>query len=396
MDAIRKAREALDLACHRSSGTNGQPAASPPPPAARRADLTVADMVALLGAGPDEQDILFKLADEARRRFVGDAVHVRGIIEFSNYCVRNCAYCGLRRDNRSLVRYRMTSEEVVRAATKAAVAGYRTIVLQSGDDLHYRADDIARMVEAIKKEAPVAVTLSIGERSRQEYAVMRRAGADRFLLKHETADPELYSRLHPGMTLDGRIECLVHLRDLGFQVGSGNIVGLPGQTLDTLARDIALLRALDVEMAGIGPFIPHPNTPLASCPPGDLAMSLKVLAVARLALPLAHLPATTALATLRPDGRRLGLSCGANVVMPNVTPLNFRRLYEIYPGSIAQRTPEDGGIAELRALLRELGRPISNTRGDSPKPPWTARAAASSDAVPISRHGGAECVRIRK
>ncbi|MGE5585996.1 MAG: [FeFe] hydrogenase H-cluster radical SAM maturase HydE [Bacillota bacterium] len=370
--AIRKVQEALG-----SEKPNALGADTAPGPLLG-AGLTEADIVALLEAGPGEQRTLFTLADEVRRGFMGDAVHLRGIIEFSNYCVRNCVYCGLRRDNRRLVRYRMSVDEIVQVAARAAAAGYRTIVLQSGDDLHYRAEDIARMVEGIKQAADVAVTLSVGERSRQEYAIMRRAGADRFLLKHETADPGLYSRLHPGMTLEGRLECLAHLRGLGFQVGSGNIVGLPGQTARTLAKDIMLLRSLDVEMAGIGPFIPHPGTPLASYPPGDVSMSLRMLAVARLVLPLAHLPATTALATLHPDGRRMGLECGANVVMPNVTPLEFRHLYEIYPGSIALAAPADGGLAEIYALLSGLGRQVSQTCGHSPKPAWAAGHSAAS------------------
>ncbi len=372
--AIGKVQDALASKPPRTQGA-GTARGAPPP---LGAGLTEGDIVALLEAGPGEQRTLFALADEVRRGFMGDAVHLRGIIEFSSYCVRNCLYCGLRRDNRRLVRYRMSIDEILAVAARATAAGYRTIVLQSGDDLHYRAEDIARMVEGIKQAADVAVTLSVGERSRQEYAIMRRAGADRFLLKHETADPGLYSRLHPGMTLEDRLECLAHLRGLGFQVGSGNIVGLPGQTARTLAKDIMLLRSLDVEMAGIGPFIPHPDTPLASHPPGDLSMSLRTLAVARLVLPLAHLPATTALATLHPDGRRMGLECGANVVMPNVTPLEFRRLYEIYPGSIALAAPDDGGLAQIHALLSGLGRQVSHTCGHSPKPAWAAGHSAAS------------------
>lgn len=321
----------------------------------------------MLAANPEDEPRLFAAADEVRRRFVGDSVHLRAIIEFSNYCVRSCLYCGLRRDNRKLGRYRMSADEIARTAAKACSAGYRTIVLQSGDDLHYRADDIARIVERIKRGADVAMTLSIGERTGEEYRTMRNAGADRFLLKHETADPGLYASLHPGMSFERRLECLHSLRQLGFQVGSGNIVGLPGQTLHTLARDIALLRELDVEMAGIGPFIPHPDTPLARSRPGEVALALRTLAVARIVLPLAHLPATTALATLHPEGRRLALQCGANVVMPNVTPPEYRRLYEIYPNSVALGDPEDGGFARVAAFLGGMGRPVSGSRGDSPK-----------------------------
>jgi biotin synthase len=362
-NALRKVKDALGPDHLGAQGEAGTTAVQSP----AEVGLTEEDIVALLEAGPREQQALFDLADDVRRRFMGDEVHLRALIEFSNHCVRNCLYCGLRRDNAKLVRYRLSVHDVLEIAARAAAAGYKTIVLQSGDDFHYRADDIARMVEGVKRAADVAVTLSIGERSRKEYAIMRRAGADRFLLKHETADPDLYERLHPGMSLERRLECLRDLRDLGFQVGSGNIVGLPDQTVRIIAKDIKLLRAIDVEMAGIGPFIPHPDTPLAGCPPGTLSMSLKALAVTRLALPLAHLPATTALATLHPAGRRLALTCGANVVMPNVTPLEFRRLYEVYPGSIALHAPEDGGLSELTQVLAALGRHVSNSCGHSPK-----------------------------
>ncbi len=325
------------------------------------------EQVAALLSPPrlEDEAALFRAADGVRRSVMGDDVHLRAIVEFSSYCVRNCAYCGLRRDNRGLRRYRMSTDEIASVAARAALAGFRTIVLQSGDDLWYSANDIARIVEAVKRAADVAVTLSIGERARDEYAVMRAAGADRFLLKHETADADLYRRLHPGMSLERRLECLNDLRDLGFQVGSGCIVGLPGQDAWSLAGDIALMRELQVDMAGIGPFVPHPGTPLGASPPGDARLCLRVVAAARLVLPRAHIPATTALATVHPDGRRAALVCGANVIMPNVTPFARRRLYEIYPGSISLREPEDGGFAELAAMLAGLGRRVAATRGDS-------------------------------
>jgi biotin synthase len=328
--------------------------------------LDVACIIPLLQACPgDETESLFACADRTRKGFVGDSVHIRGIIEFSNYCVRSCMYCGLRRDNYKLTRYRMTPDEILAASENGIRSGYRTIVLQSGEDPYYSASDIARIVEGIKAFGDVAVTLSVGERSRSEYATMKAAGADRFLLKHETADAELYRRLHPGASLETRIECLQNLKGLGFQVGSGFIIGLPGQDIATIARDITLLKELDVEMAGIGPFIPHPDTPLASYPAGDVTMTLKALAVARLALPHANLPVTTALSTLRQDGRELALSCGANVIMPNITPAKYRELYEIYPDSASLKDPEDGGIGEIAVMLEAMGRRISTSRGDS-------------------------------
>ncbi len=328
--------------------------------------LDVACIIPLLQACPgDETESLFACADRTRKGFVGDSVHIRGIIEFSNYCVRSCMYCGLRRDNRKLRRYRMTPDEILAASENGIRSGYRTIVLQSGEDPYYSASDIARIVEGIKAFGDVAVTLSVGERSRSEYATMKAAGANRFLLKHETADAELYRQLHPGASLETRIECLQNLKGLGFQVGSGFIIGLPGQDIATIARDITLLKELDVEMAGIGPFIPHPDTPLASYPAGDVTMTLKALAVARLALPHANLPVTTALSTLRQDGRELALSCGANVIMPNITPAKYRELYEIYPDSASLKDPEDGGIGEIAVMLEAMGRRISTSRGDS-------------------------------
>lgn len=320
----------------------------------------------LLRAHPeDEAESLFRCADRVRKRSVGDSVHVRGIIEFSNYCARTCLYCGLRRDNGRLKRYRMTPDEIIAVSKTAIQNGYRTIVLQSGEDPYYSASDIARIVDRIKDLGDVAVTLSVGERSHSEYATMKAAGADRFLLKHETADPDLYRKLHPGKSLDERIECLKSLKDLGFQIGSGFIIGLPSQTVSTIARDIALLKELDVDMAGIGPFIPHPDTPLASHPAGDVMLTLKTLALARLILPHAHLPATTALSTLHRDGRMLALSSGANVIMPNITPARYRELYEIYPDSASLSDPEDGGIREVAEMLESMGRRLSKTRGDS-------------------------------
>lgn len=328
--------------------------------------LDIACITRLLQACPgDETESLFAAADRIRKGFVGDSVHIRGIIEFSSYCVRNCLYCGLRRDNHRLQRYRMTPDEILAISERGIQSGYRTIVLQSGEDPYYGASDIARVVEGIKALGDVAVTLSVGEKECSEYATMRSAGADRFLLKHETCDPELYMQLHPGTFLETRIECLQNLKSLGFEVGSGFIVGLPGQDTSIIARDIAFLKALDVEMAGIGPFIPHPDTPLASYPAGDVTMTLKALAVARLALPPANLPVTTALSTLRQDGRQLALSCGGNVIMPNITPAKYRGLYEIYPDSASLKDPEDGGIREIAVMLEAMGRRISSTKGDS-------------------------------
>lgn len=322
----------------------------------------------LEGSAEDEaRRALFRAADEVRRRYVGDEVHVRGLIEFSNNCVRNCHYCGLRSANKNLKRYRMSPDEIVEVAERAARLGCGTIVLQSGEDPAWDAQTMAEVIGKIKQRTGLAITLSVGNRPREDYAAWREAGADRYLLKHETADAELFSRLRPGTTLKDRLACLNYLRELGYQVGSGNIVGLPGQTLASLADDIVLLQTLDVEMAGIGPFIPHPDTPLAAATPGSVDLTLRVLAVARLAVPWAHLPATTALGTADPEGRQKALRCGANVVMPNVGPTEYRPLYQIYPGKICLNEAAEKCLTCIGAMISSLGRTVGHGPGHSPK-----------------------------
>ncbi|MGE5544041.1 MAG: [FeFe] hydrogenase H-cluster radical SAM maturase HydE [Bacillota bacterium] len=311
---------------------------------------------------PEVLEDLRQEADEVRRRWVGDAVHIRGIIEFSNYCIRSCRYCGLNRSNEQVQRYRIPPDEIVETAREAVVMGFKTIVLQSGDDFFYTREMIADMVREIKKTG-VAVTLAVGERPVEDYRAWREAGADRYLLKFETSDSGLYSRLHPGTRLDIRLQCLRDLRTLGYQVGSGFMIGLPGQTSEALAGDLMLMKTLQLEMAGVGPFIPHPATPLGREPAGGVTLALKVLALSRLMLPWAHLPATTALSSLEKDGRRLGLTGGANVLMPNITPPEYRRLYEIYPHK-AEVT--DSPMELYRAtidLIHELGRNIAADPG---------------------------------
>lgn len=326
-------------------------------------------------ADEESRTRLFRTADEVRRRYVGDEVHLRGIIEFSNHCVRNCHYCGLRVQNRSLPRYRMTEDQIVSVAEAAASLGFiGTIVLQSGEDPAYDGPALAGIIRKVKKRTGLAVTVSVGDRPREDYALWREAGADRYLLKHETADTELFRRLRPGTTLDGRLECLRHLRELGYQLGSGNMVGLPGQTLSTLVDDLLLLRGLDVEMAGIGPFIPHPQTPLANAAAGSVGLTLCVLAVARLVLPWAHLPATTALATADHRGRQKALLCGANVVMPNVGPTEYRHLYQIYPGKAAINDDAETYLKHLAETVHSLGRTVGKGPGHSPKPAFAPRS----------------------
>mgnify|MGYP005847745589 CR=1 FL=1 len=329
-------------------------------------ELAREDLVTLISADDsDESQALFSLADSIRCRFMGDEVHFRGIVEFSNFCARNCLYCGLRKDNSALKRYRMTPQEIVESARRVAGLGCRTIVLQSGEDGFYTAKILADVIYRIKKEYDLAITVSVGERTRDDYAVFREAGADRYLLKHETSNPQLFADLRPGTSLKGRVERLGWLRELGYQIGSGNMVGLPGQTVETLADDIIIMRDMEVEMAGIGPFIPNGQTPLKDEKGGALGISLKTLAAARLALPRTHLAATTATGTIHPTGRALALKSGANVIMPNMTPSQYRENYLIYPGKTGiTDTPEESYSRAVKTV-ESVGREISRDYGHS-------------------------------
>jgi len=318
------------------------------------------DEIASLIEGGGE-DLLAE-ADAARRQHCGDAVHLRGIIEFSNVCSRNCTYCGLRKDNVALQRYAMDKDDSLRIVAEAERQGVRTVVLQSGESDDCRADWLALVIAAVKERFDVAVTLCVGAKRPECYRMWRQAGADRYLIKHETANPALYEKLHPDSRLDERLEALEHLRMLRYQIGLGNIIGLPGQTASDLADDILLARDRDVDMAAFGPFVPHPGTPLAGCPPGDIGTSLRVVAVARLLLGPVHIPATTAFDAVAPDGRARALRAGANVIMANLTPLHYRNLYEIYPSDRGANT-----LAGVRAILARLDRPLAADHGHSLK-----------------------------
>lgn len=302
--------------------------------------LTKEELVSIL---KDESinDFLFKTADKVRKKFVGDEIHLRALIEFSNICRCNCKYCGLRKDNKTAQRYRLSKEEVLEFAHKAKSYGYKTIVLQSGEDAYF---DSAKMCEIIReiKKLGFAITLSLGEKTREEYASYKEAGADRYLLRIETTDEALYKEMHPNMSHQSRKQCLKNLKELGFEAGSGSLVGLPEQSVESLANDILFFKEIDADMIGIGPFIPSPETPLSSAKGGTFTMALKVMALTRLLLPNINIPATTAMETLMPDGRIIALQSGANVVMPNVTDIDYKKKYEIYPGKAGlNNTPED-------------------------------------------------------
>jgi biotin synthase len=296
---------------------------------------------------------------------MGNDIFLRGIIEFSNYCERNCLYCGLRKGNSGLSRYRMTEDEIIATAYDIKKTGIPTVVLQSGEDSFYSADVVCRLVERIRKETDLIITLSIGERSFVDFQSFLKAGVSRYLLKHETASLPVFKYLRPGCQFDNRRQCLRWLKELGFETGTGNMVGLPGQTAEILADDLLFMKQLDADMLGIGPFIAHPDTPLAGIDNDDLGMTLRVIAVARLITRNTNIPATTALASLHPEGRLQALQAGANVVMPDFTPDIYKSRYDIYPGR-----KDIGLAAEIISRLEEdfhsIGRHIGYGIGSRP------------------------------
>lgn len=305
---------------------------------------------------------LFQAADRVRKKYVGDEVHLRGLVEFSNYCRQNCLYCGLRKDNKNVKRYRLKEDEVIQFAKNAADMGYKTIVLQSGEDPYYTIDKMKYIISEIKK-FDVAITLSIGEKTFEEYKAYKQAGANRYLIRIETTDKNLYTKLDPDMDWENRLKCLQDLRELGFEVGTGCLVGLPEQTLESLADDILFFKEINADMIGIGPFIPNQNTPLAEAKGGEFELALRVMAITRLLLPDINIPATTAMETLNPNGRVLALQCGANVIMPNVTQGEYRKFYEIYPGKICVNDTPEKCRGCVSAKIQSIGRSVSKDYG---------------------------------
>ena len=317
-------------------------------------------IIELLTTAPTDE--LYRRADDVRREAVGDAVHLRGLIEFSNICRNDCLYCGIRRGNRQVQRYRMTDEELVETAKRAATLGFQTIVLQSGEDMHFDQARMCRVIEQIKR-LDVALTLSVGERDYGDFKAFREAGADRYLMRIETTDRDLYNRLNPGMSWERRHECLLMIRELGYELGSGIMVGLPGQTVESIADDLLYLKDIGIDMAGIGPFIPHPETPLAGEAGGTLEQALRTMAIMRILMPDINIPATTAMESLHPQGRIMALQAGANVVMPNVTEGEYRRLYELYPGKICVNDTPAHCRSCIGLKIRSIGRTIGQGRG---------------------------------
>lgn len=315
-------------------------------------------------------ETLWRMADATRHQHVGDQVHLRGLVEVSNYCVRACRYCGVNAERAEVTRYRMGRDEILACARRAAEMGFGTVVMQAGEDYGLSGTFIADVIREIKKIGDMAVTLSLGERPDADTLLWKEAGANRYLLRFETSDPELYRKIHPdrGGLVSDRIAHLRRLRAMGYEIGGGVMVGIPGQSVETLVNDILLFRELDLDMIGVGPYIPHPATPLADperFPPlpggrqvlATETMVCKVLSLARLMCPEANLPSTTALATInRESGRAHGLVRGANIVMPNLTPPQYRVLYEIYPAKAGIHETAEIGIEKIRKQLADLGR----------------------------------------
>jgi biotin synthase len=320
---------------------------------------------------------LWRMADEVRRLNVGDEVHLRGLLEISNICARNCGYCGLRAGNTGLERYRMPEDEIMECVHEAVSYRYGTVVLQAGEDAGIGKDWVSALIRRIKTETELAVTLSLGERTDEEYRVWKEAGADRYLLRFETSNRELYDRIHPPVAGNhsDRLEILRNLKKIGYEAGSGAMIGIPGQTYDDLVNDILLFRELDLDMIGVGPYHETPlgrNDEKLCAPegrqvPNTELMTYKVIALARVVCPSANIPSTTALATLNTNsGRELGLSRGANIVMPNMTPRKYRSMYEIYPAKACiDETAADCRACMHRRIL-SIGRTPGSGRGDSP------------------------------
>jgi len=328
---------------------------------------------------PIRLEELWQLADTTRQRTVGDAVHLRGLVEISNHCDRDCLYCGIRAHNVAVQRYRLEREEILGCARKALEFGFGTLVVQAGEDREIGAGWLAETIRQIKQETSLAITLSLGERDLEEYRQWREAGADRCLLRFETGRRDLYDRIHPplaGVRSD-RLAMLQQLRKLGYEIGSGIMIGIPGHTYEDLADDILTFRALDLDMIGVGPYISHPGTPLAKLAgelaevpgrqvPATVDMGYRVIALARLVCPMANIPSTTALATLDgPAGRVLGLQRGANIIMPNLTPKKYRQMYEIYPSKAASTEDAEQSCELAFRQIADMGRSVGRGRGDS-------------------------------
>ena len=330
--------------------------------------LTKEEALELL-AHAGNKEMAARLAQEAvklRQSYYGNKVFIRGLIEFTNHCKNNCYYCGIRRGNGKVKRYRLTEDEILECCDSGYELGFRTFVLQGGEDPYYTDERMTALVKRIKETYPdCALTLSVGEKSRASYAQLRKAGADRYLLRHETADEKHYGILHPKeMSLAARKQCLYDLKELGYQVGAGFMVGSPGQTRESLAEDLVFLQELGPQMVGIGPFVPHHETRFAGEPAGSVELTLFLLSVLRILLPKALLPATTALGTMDSDGREKGLAAGANVIMPNLSPMKNRKQYDLYDNKISTGEEAAECLDSLKRRVATAGYRLVCERGD--------------------------------
>lgn len=332
--------------------------------------LTKKEWVSLIRDRTEKEELYAReLAGKVRQEIYGNRIFIRGLIEFTNYCKNDCYYCGIRKSNQKAVRYRLTEEEILSCCKEGYELGFRTFVLQGGEDVFFTEEKLVRLIQKIRKGYPdCAITLSVGEKTKDEYQRLREAGADRYLLRHETADPDHYRLLHPQrLSLACRKECLFALKSLGFQTGAGFMVGSPGQTPETLAEDFLFLKELNPEMVGIGPFIAHKDTPFGDRQNGSMEDTLFYLALIRLLLPNSLLPATTALGTIHPKGRELGILSGANVVMPNLSPPSVRKKYMLYNGKLSDGDEAAECVDHLKKRMEAIGCKIVTDRGDYKK-----------------------------
>ena len=324
-------------------------------------NLTASEIMTILG-DDSCNEYLFQAANEVRSQYVGEGVHLRALIELSNVCSKDCYYCGLRCSNNNLERYRLSLDEVMAAVVEAKSEGYQTIVLQSGEADNFATAEMVKIISEIKAMG-LAITLSLGEKTYGQYKAYKDAGADRYLLRIETTNEDIYRKLHPRMDYHNRVKCLEDLRTLGYEVGTGCLVGLPQQTLADLAQDILFFKEINADMVGLGPFIPNPDTPLREQPSGQFLLSIKVMAVVRLLLPDINIPATTAMESLHQDGRKIALQAGANVIMPNVTAINYRQKYLLYPGKIGLQVSTKQNRQKVVEIINSINRFVSDNKG---------------------------------